>query len=164
MNVCSVGFNPISIWNREADAFPHQLQLCWAWPLQLLYFWRTLLTCLAQYSQILSCKKYAVAVKVSAQVKLFHDFFTSLQWNTALLKSLKHLSVWEAETCFFLWLLMLQSRRARLPRCKLLLFCDVQVRPHLYPSPTYRIYVCMPVYVFASVWYYPIVILMYWLK
>lgn len=55
----------------------------------------------------------------SAQAKLLHDAFTSPQWNTALLKFFTHLGVWEAETHFFLWLLMRQSRWARLPRCKL---------------------------------------------
>lgn len=83
----------------------------------------------------------------SAQVKLLCDVFTSLQWNKALLQFLTHLSVWEVETYFFLWLLMPQSRRARLPRCKLLLFCDVQGRPHSLPRPSYRMYVCMPVYI-----------------
>lgn len=37
----------------------------------------------------------------SAQAKLLHPIFTSLQWNTALLKVLTHLGVWEAETYFF---------------------------------------------------------------
>lgn len=89
----------------------------------------------------------------NAQVKLLHDVFTSLEWNTALLKFLTHLGVWEAETYFFLWLLMPQSRQARLPRCKLLLFCDVQGRPHSLPRPSYRMYVCTPVCLFASVWH-----------
>lgn len=42
----------------------------------------------------------------------------------------------------FLRMLMPQSRRSRLPRCKPLLFCDVQGRPHSLPEPSYRMYEC----------------------
>lgn len=97
----------------------------------------------------------------SAQVKLLCDVFTSLQWNKALLKFLTHLSVWEAETYFFLWLLMPQSRRARLPKCKLLL-CSVMCKEDPIPSQGHHIEcMCACLSISASVWHWTIAILMY---
>ena len=89
----------------------------------------------------------------SAQAKLLQDVVRSLQWNTALLKFPPLLGVWEAEADCFLRLLMPQSRRARLPRGKLLLCCDVRGRPRSLPRPPCRTSVCSQLSDISPYWF-----------